>query len=82
MRRFSWPGESGRHAVRNSCPVCASNVFGAPEVIGDTVNIYAGTLDDPSLFQAQIAIFRRSRRDWDRAETPGFDGLPEGAPPR
>ena len=55
---------NGNTAVRNSCPVCASLVFGG-EVGKDTSHtIYAGTLDDPSLFHPTVAIFTRGRPDW------------------
>lgn len=55
---------SGTDAVRNSCAVCASLVFGG--VVGkDTSHtIYAGTLDDPALFEPKIAIFTRGRPSW------------------
>jgi hypothetical protein len=54
----------GSDAVRNSCPICGSLVFGG--VVGqDTVHtIYAGTLDDPSLFHPTVAVFTRARPDW------------------
>jgi hypothetical protein len=61
-------------AVRNSCPVCASLVFGG--VVGKT--IYADFLDDPSTFRLTIAIFTRNRPIW-AAMPPDltiFDALP------
>jgi hypothetical protein len=81
-RAFASRGESGKHAVRNFCANCGSIVFGTPEIIPDMINIYAGTLDDPSLFQPGFAIFKRTRRGWDSVDMPGFDGAPEGPPPR
>jgi hypothetical protein len=54
----------GGEAVRNSCPVCYSLVFGG--VIGETdsFTIYVGSLDDPSLFHPKVAIFNKSRPHW------------------
>jgi hypothetical protein len=54
----------GGEAVRNFCPVCSSLVFGGR--IGEDAShtLYAGSLDDPSLFKPQIAIFARDRPDW------------------
>jgi hypothetical protein len=54
----------GREAVRNSCIVCGGLVFGG--VLGETDEhtIYAGSLDDPSLFKPAIAIFTRDAPDW------------------
>jgi len=55
---------SGGGAVRNFCPVCGSLVFGG--IVGtDAVHtIYAGSLDDPSLFQPTVAIFNKDRPSW------------------
>ena len=63
-RMFASKAASGADAVRNSCPVCGSLVFGG--VIGkdDEFTIYAGSLDDPSSFLPTIAIFTRNRPTW------------------
>jgi hypothetical protein len=62
--QFSSMAANGNTAVRNSCPVCGSLVFGG-ELGKDTSHtIYAGTLDDPSLFHPTVAIFTRDRPDW------------------
>jgi hypothetical protein len=63
-RQFVSPAYRGGEAVRNSCPVCASLVFGGVIGESDSFTIYAGSLDDPSLFQPSIAIFNRSRPHW------------------
>ena len=59
-------GESGRMAVRHFCPVCGSLLFGTPDRERGDVNLYIGTLDDPSVFKPTCAIFVRSRAPWDR----------------
>jgi len=51
-------------SVRNSCPVCSSLVFGGEVGESDSFTIYAGSLDDPTLFQPRIAIFVRDRPAW------------------
>jgi hypothetical protein len=63
-RTFTSRSASGTDAVRNFCAVCGSLVFGG--VVGkDTSHtIYAGTLDDPTLFMPSIAIFARGRPAW------------------
>jgi hypothetical protein len=75
--------DSGHMAVRNFCPDCGSLLFGTPEAAPDMVTIYAGSLDDPDVFEPQIAQFVRSRHAWDTsgAGLPEFDGAafpPEG----
>jgi hypothetical protein len=68
----------GGDATRNACPVCAGLVFGGKAGVDDSYTIYAGSLDDPSLFRPAIAIFARDRPDW--APIPAglkvFDTLP------
>ncbi|HMK87710.1 MAG TPA: GFA family protein [Steroidobacteraceae bacterium] len=54
----------GRDAVRNSCPVCASLVFGGKVGEAEEFTIYAGSLDDPCAFRPTMAIFTRGRPDW------------------
>ncbi|MFI4999871.1 MAG: GFA family protein [Reyranellales bacterium] len=73
-------GGSGATATRYSCPTCHSTVFGRAEVMPGMINLYAGSLDDPSLFKPQVAIFVRSRPAWDDVSR----GLPcyETAPAR
>lgn len=60
----------GTDATRNSCPACGGLVFGGERGVDDSHTIYAGSLDDPSLFHPKIAIFNGRRPDW--------AGLPEG----
>lgn len=63
-KTFTTKAANGGDAVRNFCGVCGGLVFGG-EVGKDTsFTIYAGSLDDPSLFRPTIAIFTRGRPDW------------------
>ncbi|HEY2662236.1 MAG TPA: GFA family protein [Caulobacteraceae bacterium] len=54
----------GGDAVRNFCPVCGGLVFGGVVGEDDTHTVYAGSLDDPSDFRPQMAIFTRDRPAW------------------
>ena len=54
----------GGDAVRNSCRVCGGLVFGGVVGEDDSHTIYAGSLDDPSLFRPTMVIFARDRPDW------------------
>ncbi len=62
--RFASRSARGTQAVRNSCPVCGGLVFGG--IVGQDIlhTLYAGSLDDPSLFVPTIAIFNHDRPDW------------------
>jgi hypothetical protein len=65
MRATRHTGGSGRDATRFSCPICNSTVYGTAEVIPGLINLYAGSLDDPSRFKPTIAIFVAERPPWD-----------------
>jgi hypothetical protein len=54
----------GTEAVRSSCPSCGGLVFGGEIGKDDSHTIYAGSLDDPSHFRPQLAIFLRDRPEW------------------
>jgi hypothetical protein len=55
---------NGGIATRNFCWTCGSLVFSGEPDKSDQFTVYAGTLDDASLFHPRIAIFTRSRPDW------------------
>ena len=76
--QFRSPAFSGREAVRNSCPACGGLVFGG-EVGKDKMHtVYAGSLDNPALFQPAIAVFVRDRPAWAVVPEglPTFDTMP------
>lgn len=54
----------GGDSTRNYCAKCSSLVFGGVQGESDSLTIYAGSLDDPSVFKPQIAIFTQGRPAW------------------
>ncbi|HEX8534992.1 MAG TPA: GFA family protein [Allosphingosinicella sp.] len=54
----------GSEAVRNFCTECGGLVFGGRVGLDEQHTIYAGSLDDPSLFEPSVAIFAREKPDW------------------
>jgi hypothetical protein len=64
VRKFTSKAANGGDAVRNSCPVCGSLVFGGELGKDQMFTIYAGSLDDPSPFRPTVAIFTRNRPTW------------------
>jgi hypothetical protein len=62
--KFKSKAASGGDAVRNSCPVCGGLVFGGEVGKSKVFTIYAGSLDDPSLFHPIVAVFTRDRPTW------------------
>jgi len=51
-------------STRNFCPNCSSLVFGGIMGQSESFTIYAGSLDDATLFKPAIAIFNHGRPDW------------------
>ena len=64
-RSYATTGGSGRTATRFSCPTCHSIVYGTAEVMPGLINLYAGSLDDPTQFKPTMAIFVSERPPWD-----------------
>jgi hypothetical protein len=83
-RAYASTGDSGMPLTRNFCPKCGSMLFSEPTVLPGMMNITAGTLDDPSVFQPQLAIYVRSRPDWDRlaGDLTEFETVPPRPPPQ
>jgi hypothetical protein len=54
----------GTEAVRNFCASCGGLVFGGIVGADPRHTVYAGSLDDASLFRPAIAIFVRDKPDW------------------
>jgi len=83
MACFGAAAANGNVATRHFCLTCGSLVLGGIlDDMAGTISIYIGTLDDPSVFQPQIAIFTKHRLPWDCtvagvtefAAMPGMDG--------
>jgi hypothetical protein len=68
-----------RVATRNICPACGSLLFGGVYGVSEQHTVYAGTLDDPSLFHPTHAIMTRGKPDW--ALIPAGLDVYEGMPP-
>jgi hypothetical protein len=77
---FTSKAANGGDAVRNSCPVCGSLVFGGEVGKDHSFTIYAGTLDDPSSFHPRTAIFTRNRPSWAviPPDLTTFESMPPG----
>jgi hypothetical protein len=81
--QFRSPSASGAIAIRNSCPKCGGLVFGGEPGKSDSHTVYAGSLDDATLFHPTIAIFTRDRPAW-AIIPPGlaaYDALPNPSRP-
>ena len=78
-RTYVSTGGSGKNAVRHFCPDCGSLLFGTPEVANEMVTIYAGSLDNKSIFNPSSVIFGKSKVHWEIFDQgiPVFESLPK-----
>jgi len=67
-RSHAVTGSSGQPIPRHRCAVCGSLIYSEPASSPGIVNITAGSLDDPSLFKPQAAVFTRDRQAWDHLQ--------------
>lgn len=76
-------GGSGLTAVRNFCAECGALLFGTPESAPEMVTIYAGSLNDNSLFYPTDALFVSQRPAWAALALPLVEhcALPLPQPP-
>lgn len=79
MSCYEYTADSGSAMARYFCPKCGSPVYGTGGN-PDTVMLRAGVLDDPSVFEANFALFTDSAQAWDHID-PSLKTFP-GMPPK
>ena len=65
LRTHRAKADSGNDLAFQFCGDCGSPVIKSSSRMTDTVFVYAGSLDDPTLFQNPNPIFEDSRLPWD-----------------
>ncbi len=73
----------GRRKRANRCPICATNVWGAPHRFPQILNLHPGTLDDTSWLEPVGHIWTRSAQPWLRMPMDGlcYEQQPEDMMP-
>ncbi|GJM05416.1 MAG: hypothetical protein DHS20C09_14070 [marine bacterium B5-7] len=56
--------ESGNGVRRGFCEHCGCPVFIDAELVPDLMGLWAGSLDDPSRFSAQVEVWTSSAQNW------------------
>ncbi|MBL6932834.1 MAG: GFA family protein [Rhodospirillales bacterium] len=77
---YEYQADSGNTLTRHFCPKCGSPVYGTTDANVDAVMIRAGGLDDPSIFEANFALYSESAQAWDTID-PSIKSFP-GMPPK
>ena len=70
--------ESGRRVAREFCATCGTHLFAYTESKPARVALKVGSLDDPSQFKPQLAIWMASAQPWHALDIslPRFQRLP------
>ena len=66
--------ESGREVHRGLCTKCGSNLFILAQLVPEMQGLWAGSLDDPHIFEPQINVWTRSAPAWSKID-PSMKGL-------
>ncbi len=68
LAAYEVTADSGFKVRSEFCPTCGSPILSATERFPDSCSILAVTLDDPSRFAPQTAIFRDAAQPWDHVD--------------
>ncbi|MBT3305566.1 MAG: GFA family protein [Alphaproteobacteria bacterium] len=79
LTSFDFEADSGNMTTRQFCPTCGVPVTSGSIGMPGLVIIYAGSLDDPSIFAPGMDIYTDSAQPWDHMDPdlPKFPGMPE-----
>lgn len=79
-RGFTWTSDSGNKVTTEFCPTCGSPLFGRSSGYPGMMSIRAASLDEPSAFDPQMAVFVKRRQKWDH-DMPSLPSFPAMPPP-
>lgn len=79
---YAVTSEAGNTVTRLFCGVCGSPLFGKNTGMPGVMTVAMGTLDSSTGLVPQVAIFARSRQDWDMADpnVATFEAQPDWKP--
>jgi hypothetical protein len=79
-QEFASRADSGNDTVRAFCPTCGSGIYSRTAGMPHLIFLRASTLDDPSLFSPQLAVWTARAPAWDAVPThlPAYAEAPVG----
>ena len=80
MSTYEYKADSGNTMMRYFCSKCGSPVYGTSSGNMAVVMLRAGGLDDPSIFEANFALYSINGQKWDHID-PSIKSFP-GMPPK
>jgi hypothetical protein len=82
VKVYDAPADSGNVISRMFCPTCGSAVYSLNSGMPDLIFLRASALEDPEVFQPQMAVYTSRAPSWDPID-PGlqsFSAMPEEMP--
>jgi hypothetical protein len=78
VKEFHSKADSGSIVTRAFCPGCGTGVYNRNAAMPHLIALRASTLDDPSLFAAQMIVYASRAPAWDPVseDVPAFAELP------
>jgi len=73
--------DSGNMVGRAFCPTCGAAVYSVNSGMADLIFLRASSLDDPEVFQPQLAVYTSRGPSWDLIDPdlPAFEEMPPPA---
>lgn len=65
VKYFTQTADSDYETQNGFCPTCGSPVLGLSGRFPEARYIHAATLDDPSIFAAEMVVFSECAQPWD-----------------
>ncbi len=65
VKTYTLTSDAGNSVVSAFCPTCGNPIYKTTSVMPDAYFFHAATLDDPSLFKPEIAVYANSAQHWD-----------------
>ena len=80
--KFALTSDAGNTVTRLFCGTCGSPLFGKNTGMPGFMTVSLGTLDTPDALKPQVAVFARTRRQWDVMDpsVATFDAQPSWKP--
>jgi len=81
LTSYDKPADSGNIVTRKFCPTCGAAVLSTNSGMPGMVFVRASSLDDPEVFQPQVAVYTSRAPSWDKLD-PALPSFPEMPPPQ
>jgi len=81
LTSYDKPADSGNVVTRKFCPTCGAAILSTNSGMPGMVFVRASSLDDPEVFQPQLAVYTSRGPSWDKLD-PALSSFPEMPPPQ